>query len=57
NMSDNKNRNNSGDTSRVDGPKLLMEALISKMRRVKRAEMEQVHERIDKIENSHMEQP
>ena len=41
----------------VDDRKLLMEALIGEMRRVMRAEIEQVHERIDRIENTRMEQP
>ncbi|PON41617.1 hypothetical protein PanWU01x14_287910 [Parasponia andersonii] len=34
-----------------------MEVLIGEMRRVMRAEIEQVHERIDKIENRRKEQP
>ncbi|PON31306.1 hypothetical protein PanWU01x14_370910, partial [Parasponia andersonii] len=56
-MSDNKDKSTSGETSRLGDPKLLMEALIGEMRRAMRAEMEQVHEQMDRIENSHMEQP
>ncbi|PON42002.1 hypothetical protein PanWU01x14_285340 [Parasponia andersonii] len=56
-MLDNKDRNNTEDTSGVGDPKFLIEALIDEMRRVMRAEMEQVHELIDIIENRHMEQP
>ncbi|PON32387.1 hypothetical protein PanWU01x14_361800, partial [Parasponia andersonii] len=56
-MSDNKDKNTSGETSGVGDPKLLMEALIGEIRRAMRAEMEQVHERMDRIENVHVEQP
>ncbi|PON47407.1 hypothetical protein PanWU01x14_244910 [Parasponia andersonii] len=56
-MSNNKDRNNSSDTSGVGDPKLLMEALIGEMRRVMRATIKYVHERMDRIENSHVEQP
>ena len=57
NISDNKDKNTSGDTSGVGDPKLLMEALIGEMRRAMRVEMEQVHERMNRIENAHMGQP
>ncbi|PON67003.1 hypothetical protein PanWU01x14_105850 [Parasponia andersonii] len=55
-MSDNKNKNNSGNAFGVGDPKLFMEAIISEMRRVMRAEMEQVHEWIDRIENAYVGQ-
>ncbi|PON60253.1 hypothetical protein PanWU01x14_154250, partial [Parasponia andersonii] len=38
-------------------PKLLMEVLIGKMKRAIRAEIEQVHEQIERIENACMGQP
>jgi hypothetical protein len=39
-----------GDTKLAD-PKVFMEAVMSEMRRVMKMEMEQVHERIDQMEN------
>ena len=56
-MSDNKDKNTFGNASKVVDLKFLTEALMSEMRRVLRAEMEQVHERIDQVENGHVEQP
>ncbi|PON48665.1 hypothetical protein PanWU01x14_235420, partial [Parasponia andersonii] len=56
-MSDNKDKNTSGETFEVGDPILLMEALIDEMRRAMRVEMEQVHERMDRIENAHIEKP
>ncbi|PON78907.1 hypothetical protein TorRG33x02_236850 [Trema orientale] len=56
-MSNNKDRNNSRDTLGVGDLKLLMEALISEMRRAIREEMEQVHEQMDRIENAYVGQP
>ncbi|GMY33372.1 putative cysteine-rich receptor-like protein kinase 9 [Fagus crenata] len=44
------------DTKLVD-PKVFMEAMMSEMRRVMKIEMEQVHERIDQMENRREEQP
>jgi hypothetical protein len=44
-----------GDTKLAD-PKVFMEAVMSEMRRVMKMEMEQVHERIDQMENR-CEQP
>ena len=44
------------DTKLVD-PKAFLEAMISKMRRVMKMEMAQVHERIDQMENRCEEQP
>jgi hypothetical protein len=45
-----------GDTKLAD-PKVFMEAMMSEMRRVMKMEMEQVHERIDQMENRPKEQP
>ena len=56
-MSDNKGKNTFGNASKVVDLKFLTEALMSEMRRVLRAEMEQVHERIDQVENACVEQP
>jgi hypothetical protein len=39
-----------GDTKLTD-PKVFMEAMMSEIRRVMKMEMEQVHERIDQMEN------
>ena len=44
------------DTKLVD-PKVFMEAMMSEMRRVMKMDMEQVHERIDQMENRPEEQP
>ena len=54
-MSDNKDKNNFGNASEEIDLKFLMEALMGEMRKVLRVEMEQVHERIDQVENAHME--
>ena len=51
NMSDNKDKNNFGNASEEIDLKFLMEALMGEMRRVLRAEMKQVHKRIDQLEN------
>jgi hypothetical protein len=45
-----------GDT-KLANPKVFMEATMSEMRRVMKMEMEQVHERIDQMENRREEQP
>ncbi|CAA2955075.1 Hypothetical predicted protein [Olea europaea subsp. europaea] len=57
NMSDDKNTNTSRDASRKVDLKFLMEALIREMRTLLRAKMEQVHERIDQVENALVGQP
>jgi mRNA-degrading endonuclease RelE of RelBE toxin-antitoxin system len=44
------------DTKLTD-PKVFMEAMMSEMRRVMKMEMEQIHERIDQMENRREEQP
>ena len=51
-----KDKNTFGEVSGEGDPKLLMEAVMIEMRRMFRVEMEQVHERIDMIENSRVEQ-
>ena len=38
-------------------PKLLMEAMMGKMRCLIRQELEEVHERLDRMENSRQESP
>jgi hypothetical protein len=45
------------DDTKLADPKVFMEAMISEMRRVMKMEMEQVHERIDQMENRSEEQP
>uniref|UniRef100_A0A2N9GM03 RNA-directed DNA polymerase n=1 Tax=Fagus sylvatica TaxID=28930 RepID=A0A2N9GM03_FAGSY len=44
------------DETKLADPKLFMEAMMSEMRRVMKIEMEQVHERIDQMENRREEQ-
>ncbi|GMN58160.1 hypothetical protein TIFTF001_027265 [Ficus carica] len=44
----------------IDGAtdlKLLMEAMMGEMKHVMRLELEQIHERIDWMENTRVEQP
>jgi hypothetical protein len=42
---------------KLTDPKVFMEAMMSEMRRVMKMKMEQIHERIDQMENRHEEQP
>jgi hypothetical protein len=44
------------DETKLADPKVFMEAMMSEMRRVMKIEMEQVHERIDQMENRREEQ-
>lgn len=44
-------------TDGATDPKLFMEAMMGEMKRVMRLELEQIHERIDKMENTRVEQP
>jgi hypothetical protein len=44
------------DTKLTD-PKVFMEEMMSEMRRVMKTEMDQIHERIDQMENRREEQP
>ncbi|GMN73211.1 hypothetical protein TIFTF001_053659, partial [Ficus carica] len=55
-MSNNSKNTTEGTTGAVD-PKLLMEAMMGEMRRMLRGELEQLHERVDRIENARVEQP
>jgi hypothetical protein len=45
------------DDTKLADPKVFMEAMMSEMRRVMKMEMEQIHERIDQMENRREEQP
>ena len=54
-MSDNKDKNTFRNASEEVDLKFLMEALMDETRRVLRVEMEQVHKRIDRVENAHVE--
>ena len=56
-MLENKDKNTFENALEEANLKFLMKALMGEMRRVLREEMEQVHERIDQVENAHMEQP
>lgn len=42
---------------RTSENKFLIEVLINEMRRLMKAKMEEVHEQIDKLENTHAELP
>ncbi|GMN64820.1 hypothetical protein TIFTF001_033906 [Ficus carica] len=53
-MSNNSKNTTEGTTGAAD-PKLLMEAMMGEMRRMLRGELEQLHERVDQIENTRME--
>ena len=56
-MLDEKDKNTFGNALEEVDLKFLTKALMGKMRRVLRAKMEQVHERIDQVENARVEQP
>jgi hypothetical protein len=45
------------DDTKLADPKVFIEAMMSEMRRVMKIEMEQVHKRIDQMENRREEQP
>jgi hypothetical protein len=45
------------DYTKLADPKVFMEAMMSEMRRMVKMEMEQIHERIDQMENRREEQP
>ncbi|KAB1206664.1 hypothetical protein CJ030_MR7G001522 [Morella rubra] len=49
-MSHNSGKSVSNDATTLADPKVFMEAMVSEMRRMMKFEMEQVHERIDRIE-------
>ena len=52
-----KDKNIACEVSGVVDSKLHMEAMTGEMRGMLRVEMEQVHERMDRMENSRVEQP
>ena len=52
-----KDKNFAGEVSGEVDPKLQMEAMMGEMRRILKLELEQVHERMDRIENSRKERP
>jgi hypothetical protein len=45
------------DDTKLANPKVFVEAMMSEMRRMMKMEMEQVHKRIDQMENRREEQP
>ncbi|GMN33283.1 hypothetical protein TIFTF001_046688 [Ficus carica] len=55
-MSNNSKNTTEGTTGAAD-LKLLMEAMMGEMRRMLRGQLEQLHERADRIENARVEQP
>ena len=56
-MSDNKDKGTTEDSSIPADLKNWKEALVGEMRRMMRGELEQLHERLDKVENARAEQP
>jgi hypothetical protein len=56
-MSHDSGKSIAEDDAKLADPKMFMEAMMSEMRRVMKMEMEQVHERIDQMENRREEQP
>jgi hypothetical protein len=56
-MSHDSGKSIAKDDTKLANPKVFMEAMMSEMRRVMKMEMEQVHERIDQMENRREEQP
>ncbi|GMN73364.1 hypothetical protein TIFTF001_055718 [Ficus carica] len=44
-------------TDSATDQKLFMEAMMGEMKRVMRLELEQIHERIDRMENTRVDQP
>ena len=50
-MSHDNSKSNMEDVPRAGDPNLHMQALVGELRRVMRLELEQVHERMDRIEN------
>jgi len=56
-MSHDSGKSIAEDDAKLADPKMFMEAMMSEMRRVMKMEMEQIHERIDQMENRREEQP
>ncbi|GMN24020.1 hypothetical protein TIFTF001_045828 [Ficus carica] len=53
-MSNNSKNTTEGTTGAAD-PKLLMEVMMGEMRRLLKGQLEQLHERVDRIENARVE--
>ena len=56
-MSGNKDKGTADDSSILADLKLWKEALVGEMRRMMRGELDQLHESLEQVENSRMEQP
>ena len=56
-MSHDSGKSIAEDDAKLADPKMFMEAMMCEMRSVMKMEMEQVHERIDQMENRREEQP
>ncbi|XP_057477465.1 uncharacterized protein LOC130765136 [Actinidia eriantha] len=56
-MSANRDKSTTDDSSIPADLKLWKEALVGEMRQMMRGELEQLHERLDQLENSRVEQP
>ena len=56
-MSDNKDKGTTEDSSIPADLRNWKEALVGEMRRMMRGELEQLHERLDKVESTRAEQP
>ena len=56
-MSDNKDKGVTDDSSIPADLRIWKEALVGEMRRMMRGELDQLHERLDQVENSRAEQP
>ena len=50
-MSHDSGKSIAKDDTKLDDPKMFLEAMMSEMRRVMKMEMAHVHERIDQMEN------
>ena len=57
NMSKNKDKGTTEDSSIPADLKNWNKALVGEMRRMMRKELEQLHERLDKVENARAKQP
>ena len=57
NMSDNKDKGTTEESSIPVDLKLWKEALVGEMRRMMKGELDQLHERLDQVENARAEQP
>ena len=57
NMSGNKDKGNTDDSSILAALELWKEALVGEMRRMMKGELEHLYERLDQVENACLEQP